>query len=191
MSVSPGCSVDQKALDFGSAQWNARRRRKFLRSSGQFGPGFGSLRRRRFWQIDQGIAKFIDALPGGRNDPTNPRTAKMRRQLVHIDFQTVQFSGIRHGQGDNDRALELYQLLHEIQSLVEIGRIDNGKNTVRRLGTGHATKDHVDRYLLLERMSAQRVRSRQIDKLDGPVVGLERADMPLDRNARVVADPLP
>ena len=34
------------------------------------------------------------------------------------------------------------------------------------------------------------MRSRQIDKFDSEIVGLERADMLLDRHARVIADTL-
>ncbi len=40
-------------------------------------------------------------------------------------------------------------------------------------------------------MCAESVRARKVDELDGLVVRLQRSGVPLDRDARVIADALP
>jgi len=59
------------------------------------------------------------------------------------------------------------------------------------LRAGHTAENYVDGNLLFEGMRTQSMGARQIDKLDSLVVDFERADMTFNRNAGVVANPLP
>ena len=111
--------------------------------------------RRWFWhrlvnEVDQHVAQFIDALSCRCNNLANTDAVQVRNQCVQIDDHAAGFGGIRHRQRDNDGPLEIQQLLHQVQALVKVGRIDDRENGVRWLSTLHATEDHIDSDLFFE-----------------------------------------
>ena len=142
-------------------------------------------------QIDECIAKFVDALPGRCDDPTYRYPAEALGERVNIDDDAAGLRRVRHRQRNDDRPLEIQQLLYEVKPLVEIGRVDHREDGIGRLRAFHATEDDVDRDLFFEGMSAKPVSARQVDEFYRLVVRLQRANVFLDRDARVIADALP
>jgi len=82
-------------------------------------------------------------------------------------------------------------LLHQVQALIKISRIDDGKNSVGRLGTFHATEYHIDRDLFFKGVCGEPVRTGKIHEFDGLVVSFQLANMAFNRDARIIADALP
>ena len=115
----------------------------------------------------------------------------MRRQLLNVDFQPAGMRGIGHRQCDDHGQFELDELLYKVQTLVQVGRIHHCENAIRRLRSRHPAKNHVDRNLFLKRMGTEPVRAWQVDEFDRLIVGLERADMTFDGDARIISDSLP
>ena len=184
-------TVDQQSLHFREAHLLAGRRRQRASGRRQFGPGLPGR-----WRLDRGdtakhFAELLDALSGRRDNRAYRHTAESLCEAVDVDAQTTELSGIGHGQSDDQRTLQLEQLLYEVKTLVQAGRVDNGENAVRRRCPFHVAQDDVDRYLLLERMRAERVRAGQVNEFERALPDLQGADMTLDRNARVVANALP
>ena len=81
-------------------------------------------------------------------------------------------------------------MLHQVQALIKISRIDDGKNSVGRLRTFHATEYHIDRDLFFKGMCSEPMCARKIHELDGLVVGFQLANMAFNRDARIIADTL-
>jgi hypothetical protein len=115
----------------------------------------------------------------------------MGRQFFYINTQTARLRGIHHRQCNDDRTFKLDQLLHKVKALVEIGRVNDGQNSIRRLSARHASENYVDRELFFERMCAESVRTGQVDEFDRLIVGLKQSDVALDGDTRVVAYALP
>ena len=81
-------------------------------------------------------------------------------------------------------------MLQEKQALVEVGCVEDSKNSIGGLRPLHASENNVNRDMFFERMRAERMRSRKIDKLRCRIVGLQETDMALYRYARVVTNAL-
>ena len=80
--------------------------------------------------------------------------------------------------------------MRQEQSLVKVGRVEHEDDPVGFFHALHAAEDHVDRDVFLQRVCAQGMGARKIDKLDCLVIDLEETDVPLNGHARVIADAL-
>jgi hypothetical protein len=184
-------SVNQEPLDLGDARVGRCVHGEFAGSGGKFRPGLAGLGRLELGDPRQRIAKLVDALPARRDHRANRHAAELRGQPGDVDAQTLELRGIRHRQGDDHGPLEFEQLLQQIQALVEVGAVEDGEYPVGRRGAVHVPENHVNGDLLLERMGAECVGAGQVDEFERPVVHLERADVALDRDTRVITDTLP
>ena len=82
-------------------------------------------------------------------------------------------------------------LAHKKQIPLEIARIDDREHRIRRPRVIAAAEQHIDRHHLIRRPRREAVRAGQIDQLKVPLTVPQRAGLLFDRDARIIANPLP
>ena len=122
--------------------------------------------------------------------PDNRRAPESLRQFFHIDAEPFRHRHVEHRQCNGYRHTEFSNLLHEIQTLVQVRRIDDRENAVGRPRTFQAPENDIDRDLLLKGVRAERVRAGKVNELDATIIELGDADVPLNGYAWVVTNAL-
>ena len=184
-------AIDQQSFNLGVSQVLAGCQDQLNRRVRQCRPG----RPGRRWRV---AAEFGDALPQGfyapagcRNNRIHRRSAEALRQLLNVNLDAFGIRGIEHRQRYGNGNAELKQLLHEVQTLIQIGRINNRENAVRRPHALQPTENDIDRDLFFVGVRAQCMRAGQINQFDRDVIDTNRADMAFNSDARVISDALP
>ncbi len=135
--------------------------------------------------------QFIDALPGRRDHRADRDTPESATQCIDIDADTAGLRSVRHRQCHEYRQPEREQLLHEVETLVEMCCVNHGEDAARPFHIGYPAEDDICGNALFERMGRQREHPGQVDQLDALRADFRDAGMPFDSDARIVSGPLP
>ena len=119
------------------------------------------------------------------------RHAEPFRQCGDVDFDLPVAGQIDHVQRDDRRQAQREHLADEEQIPLQVAGVDDGQHDVGRRGVVAAAEQHVDRDHFVRRARREAVRARQVDQLERLPVVLQVAGLLFDRDARIVADPLP
>ena len=99
-------------------------------------------------------------------DERNHRHTQAAAQFRPVDRVAVISRHINHVQRKNSRISEFDDLRGEIKIPLKVRRIDDNHHQFERRNFGHAMEEHITRNLLIERLRAQAVSSRQIEDSD-------------------------
>ena len=143
-------AVDKCAFDFDPRHRCREISRKFLGRGLQLCP-----ERRHFWFRCIGkrrdrLSQRVHALPGSGDNGADGNAAQAAFECIDIDAYAAGFSGIDHRQRNQQWQFEFHQLLHQVQTLVEMGGVDHGDDPGRTLHAGHAPHDDVASDAFLE-----------------------------------------
>ena len=119
-----------------------------------------------------------------RRDHRHDRHAQEALQRARLDLQPPGLRLVHQIQGDHHRHLEFHQLQREVEVALQVTRVEDVQNHVRRLVQQGGAGDD-----LLGRMWAQRVGPRQVQQMNA-LPGVREVRLALfDRDARPVAHP--
>ena len=183
-------AVNQQPFDFAHPDGQRGHLSQFSRTLHKLWPDRYRLWRFLLRNTNQHVAQRRNTLASCGNHIANRRATEVLRQFLIIDGHPCLAGSVRHRQRDDDRHLQFHQLLHKVQALVEVGRVNDGENRVGRLRAGHTSKNHIDGDLFFERVRTKSVCAWQVDKFDGTVLGFEQTHVTFDGYAWVIADAL-
>ncbi len=183
--------IDQRALDLESRYRCRQAARQLIGGVLQRRPVHRWLGRPVASQARERIEQFIDALPRRRNHRADGDAPQPATQCIDVDLDTAGLGSVRHRQCHQHRETERQQLLDEVQPLVQMGGVDHRQDTAGPCHVRYPAKDDVRSDALFQRMRGQREHARQVDQLDTLLAEFRDAGVSFDRNARIVAGPLP
>ena len=110
-------------------------------------------------------------------------------ETVHVDSQSSVLCKVEHGHGHYYGKAEFQNLVRDEQVALEIGRVDDHDDCFRPVLL-RPPQEHVERQAFVRRMRCQRVDSREVEEFDPGPARRKRPNVSIDRDARVVGDPL-
>ncbi len=141
--------------------------------------------------VDQRRAQMIEAAFAHRHG-FDHRHAQRRCQRGGIDPQAVARRHVDHVERQHHRAPELFELQHEAQMVFDVAGVGDHDQRVGQPFARLASQHDVARHLFVGAGRIEAVGAGQVDQFDrAPVVQHQPSRMPLDRDARIIADLLP
>ena len=149
---------------------------------------------------DRHIRDFLDYIQAGdvvvfNNSRVIPARFDATDAAGHeyeITLHTAAGGDVEHVQHQQQRPASLLQLQQQPEGQAQIGGIGDAQHQIGRRFIGEAAKHHIAGDVFVRAAAAQRIGAGQVDQRDVPAGrGGEGAGFALDRDARVIGDPLP
>ena len=108
----------------------------------------------RTGEFGQCLPECIDSVAGRCHNRADGHATKPCLQCVDIDSQSLYVRRIRHGQRNDHWQFQLHQLLHQVQTLIEIRHVDNRQDAGGWIRARHSAEDDIDGDALFQRVRA-------------------------------------
>ena len=138
--------------------------------------------------VHHSVADGRDALARRRRDPDD-RASETPREFGDVDPDSFSVGDVGQRERDDHGYADFQRLRGQEHVPRQVGGISHDKNAVRTRDTRHATVEDVNRHPLVRALRREAVGTGQVNEIDRSPAVREAADLLLDRDAGIVADP--